>query len=346
MAGRGRVRRGDGRDEVSEPHLPVSVVIPAWNRAREVGEAVASVRAQRRTPAEILVVDDGSTDDTAAVAESAGARVLRQENRGVSAARNAGIHAAGQEWIAFLDADDLWEPDRLSRQWEALALAPDVGLLFSDHAVFDDSGIIVASALSERPAYDRVERSKLAPDVFRIDGDGLGRAMFGGNLVKPSTMLVRRDLLLEVGLFDPTFGHAEDRELGLRLLARTDAVMIERPLVRYRAHPDGASTDRLRMTLGAVTVADRVLSAPERYPPGAADFFARQRPRELRQAAVLFMERGEFGEARRHFARSLRERFSVRTAAGLVTAVLGRPAYRALVKTKRALGLPGVRGGS
>lgn len=346
MAGRSRVRRGDGRDEVSEPHLPVSVVIPAWNRAREVGEAVASVRAQRRRPAEILVVDDGSTDDTAAVAESAGARVLRQENRGVSAARNTGIRAAEHDWIAFLDSDDLWEPDRLSRQWEALDLAPDVGLLFSDHAVFDDSGIIVPSALSERPAYDRTDRAELAPGVFRIDGSSLGREMFGGNLVKPSTMLVRRDLLLEVGLFDSTFGHAEDRELGLRLLARTDAVVIERPLVRYRAHPDGASTDRLRMTLGAVTVADRVLSAPERYPAGAADYFKRQRPRELRQAAVLCMEREEFGEARRHFARSLRERFSVRTAVGLITALLGRPAYRALVKMKRMLGLPGVRGRS
>lgn len=331
---------------MSEPHLPVSVVIPAWNRAREVGEAVASVRAQRRQPAEILVVDDGSTDDTAAVAESAGARVLRQENRGVSAARNAGIHAAGQEWIAFLDSDDLWEPDRLGRQWEALALAPDVGLLFSDHAVFDDSGIILASALSERSAYAHAERVELAPDVFRIAGDSLGRAMFGGNLVKPSTMLVRRDLLLEVGLFDPTFGHAEDRELCLRLLTCNDAVVVERPLVRYRAHPEGASTDRLRMTLGAVTVADRVLAAPERYPAGAADYFSRERPRALRQAGVLFMERDEFAQARRHFARSLRERFSVRTAAGLLTALLGRPAYRALVGVKRTLGLPGVRGGA
>jgi len=346
MAGRGGVRRGDGRDGVSEPHLPVTVVIPAWNRAREVGEAVASVRAQRRQPAEILVVDDGSTDDTAGAAERAGARVLRQANQGVSAARNAGIRAAGQDWIALLDSDDLWEPDRLSRQWEALALAPDVGLLFSDHAVFDDSGVVVPSALAERPAYDRAERIELAPGVCRLDGGSLGRAMFGGNLIKPSTMLVRRDLLLEVGLFDPTFGHAEDRELGLRLLARTDAVLVERPLVRYRAHPGGASTDALRMTLGAVTVADRVLAAPERYPPGAADYFARQRPRELRQAAVLFMERDEFGQARRHFARSLRERFSARTAAGLITALLGRPAYRALVGAKRALGLPGVRGGA
>jgi len=151
--------------------------------------------------------------------------------------------------------------------------------------------------------------------------------------------------ILEVGLFDPTFGHAEDRELGLRLLARTDAVMIEQPLVRYRAHPGGASADALRMTLGAVTVADRVLAAPERYPPGATDYFTRARPEQLRQAAVLLMERDRFAEARRYFARSLRERLSVRSLAGLIVASLGRPVYRGLVRLKRGAGLPGLRGG-
>jgi glycosyltransferase involved in cell wall biosynthesis len=323
----------------------VTVVIPAWNREREVAEAVASVRAQDRPPSEILVVDDGSTDGTAAAAERAGARVIRQENRGVSAARNAGIRAATQPWIALLDSDDVWAPDRLSRQWAAHELAPDVDLLFSDHAVFDDSGVVVPSAIAARPPFERVEREELAPDVYRCSAASLARAMFGGNLLKPSTLLVRRGLLIDVGLFDPSFGHAEDRELGLRLLARTDAVLVARPLVRYRVHEGGASADPLRMTLGAVTVADRVLAAPERYPRGAADYFARSRPRRLRQAAVLLMERGRFPEARRLLARSLQDELSVRSVAALAVALGGRRLYRLTRKLKRRLGLPGLRWG-
>lgn len=325
--------------------LPVSVVIPAWNREREVVQAVTSVRDQTRLPAEVLVVDDGSTDDTAAAAARAGATVIRQENQGVSAARNTGIRAATQPWIAFLDSDDLWEPDRLERQWRARELAPDVDLLFSDHAVFDDSGVVVPSALAERTPFERVERTELAPDVFRCPGESLGRAMFGGNLLKPSTLLVRRELLIEVGLFDPSFGHAEDREMGLRLLAHTDAVLVARPLVRYRLHPGGASTDALRMTLGAVTVADRVLAAPERYPQGAAEHFRRARPRKQREAGILLMERGRFPEARRLLARSLQERISARTAAAFLVALSGRRVYGFMSNLKRRLGLPGLRRG-
>lgn len=323
--------------------LPVSVVIPVWNREREVAEALASVRGQEWAAAETLVVDDGSTDDTAAVAEQAGARVIRQENAGVSAARNTGIRAASEPWVAFLDSDDIWEPDRLRRQWEARELAPDVDLFFTDHAVFGDSGVIVPSSVAERAPFARVERQRLAPHVYRCPAASLARAMFGGNLLKPSTLLVRRELLLEVGLFDPSFGHAEDREMGLRLLAHTDAVLIARPLVRYRSHVGGASADDLRMTLGAVTVADRVLADPSRYPDGAAEYFRRDRPRRLRAAGILAMERDRFPEARRLLARSLQERWSVRTATALGIALTGRRAFGLLRQMKRRYDLPGLR---
>ena len=94
--------------------LPVTVVIPAWNRARELPAALASVARQTAQPAEVVVVDDGSTDRTAEVAAAHGARVVRhEENRGVSAARNSGIAAASHDWIAFVDSDDEWLPRHL-----------------------------------------------------------------------------------------------------------------------------------------------------------------------------------------------------------------------------------------
>jgi glycosyltransferase involved in cell wall biosynthesis len=99
---------------------PVTVVIPAYERAALLPRALASVAAQTRPPAEVVVVDDGSSDDSAAVAERLGARVIRHErNRGVSAARNTALEEAAGEWVAFLDTDDEWLPHHLEELWSA-----------------------------------------------------------------------------------------------------------------------------------------------------------------------------------------------------------------------------------
>src|SRR4051812_26302017 len=109
----------------------VSVVIATYNSGRFVGQAVRSVLAQTYRPFEIVVVDDGSTDDTAGVLAGYrdGVRYVYQENRGPAAARNRGIAEAAGELVAFLDADDEWHPEKLSRQWEALSASPRAGLV-------------------------------------------------------------------------------------------------------------------------------------------------------------------------------------------------------------------------
>ena len=98
----------------------------------KVGRLMSSVRAQTRPAAEVIVVDNGSTDASPRLAEAAGARVLRLERPGVSRARNVGIRAATQPWIAFLDADDLWQSDKLETQWRAVERCPDVGIVITD----------------------------------------------------------------------------------------------------------------------------------------------------------------------------------------------------------------------
>src|SRR5262249_14941569 len=135
-------------------HRPsVSVIIPTFNSAALVAEAVESALAQTAPPAQVLVIDDGSADDTAQRLLRFGDRVryVRQENQGVSAARNHGIRMAAGEVVAFLDADDFWHPRKLELQLDALAARPDLGLLGT--GVFDWPGALpdVAAAAGEAP---------------------------------------------------------------------------------------------------------------------------------------------------------------------------------------------------
>src|SRR5215470_13556316 len=124
---------------MGEP-LPISVIIPTYNAAAFVAEALASVRAQTQVAAETIVVDNGSTDASPRLAEAAGARVLRLDRPGVSRARNAGIRAATQPWIAFLDADDRWQPGKLAAQWQAVERCPEAGIVITDFTEFDSTG--------------------------------------------------------------------------------------------------------------------------------------------------------------------------------------------------------------
>jgi len=334
------------------PAAPVSVVVTAHNSELFLGDTLQSVLDQTLAPAEVIVVDDGSTDRSPEIAEAKGARVIRQANAGVSAARNAGVRAATQPWIAFLDDDDLWEPEKLEVQWHALTLDPSTGAVFSDHSTFDETGAREPEVLGSRATYRGIAREPLGPDTYRLDQRDLGRALCRGNLLKPSTLIARREILVEIGLFDPEIGapgsligQTEDRDLSLRLAPRTSVIVVERPLVRYRRHGGGASRDRIRVAMGAAEIGRRVREHPERYPPEALEYYRRDRPEQLRAAGVMLMEQGRFREARAALAASLRERPALRTAAALGVAWLGAPAHRVLLAAKRRLGLPGLRAG-
>jgi glycosyltransferase involved in cell wall biosynthesis len=131
-----------------------SVVIPVRNGARHLAEAVASVRAQTAPVTEVIIVDDGSTDDTPAViAALPGVRALRQEPAGAAAARNRGAEAATGKWLAFLDADDLWTPDKIARQFAWLAAHPETDVVFGHGANFITEPEGARREEPPRPAY-------------------------------------------------------------------------------------------------------------------------------------------------------------------------------------------------
>src|SRR5205807_9239792 len=134
---------------------PVSAVMPAYNAAPFIREAIESVFAQTVAPAEFFVVDDGSTDDTARIAESMGVRVISQANAGLPGARNRCVREASQPWVAFIDQDDLWEAEKIERQMEIASANPELGIISCDFTIFDEHGTIVNSGLGNyRKDYD------------------------------------------------------------------------------------------------------------------------------------------------------------------------------------------------
>jgi glycosyltransferase involved in cell wall biosynthesis len=203
----------------------VSVIIPTYNSAAVVPAAVRSVLAQTRPADEIIVVDDAGSDDTAIACAAFGdaVRYLRRGvNGGASSARNTGIDAARGDWLAFLDADDLWRPRKLELQLAALAQNPA--------ADFALTGVRVWSPGDE--SYRRYAwAGSLHPDDLRAEL--LVRNIFTGLC---SSILIRRAALAAVGGF--ASGKAcEDRRLGVELFARCQAVILDEPLVRQRPGP-------------------------------------------------------------------------------------------------------------
>jgi len=211
----------------------VSVVIPTYNCAAFLPTAVESVLAQTYKDFEIFVVDDGSTDSTAEVIAPYLDRVcfIRQENRGLPGARNTGIRASRGEFIALLDADDAWLPDKLELQLPRFA-DPDVLLVFSDFSVNYSDGQSLSSYLAERP---------LACEGYVIDKYVQSRFLF------PSTMVLRRDSMDRCGLFDEEMLACEDVELFARLCLQGKVAWIRKPLVvRYEgAHNITGDSERM-----------------------------------------------------------------------------------------------------
>ena len=198
---------------------PVSVLIPAYNAAATLARALASVRAQAVGALEIVVVDDGSRDETVAIARAHGVEPLvLPRNGGESVAMNAGVEAARHPLIAFLDADDEWMPGKLARQ---LPLH-DAGIVFSctGHIEVDDGGRVIDSA-------------GLTP--FPHAGREFWRNLLERSVVAKPSVIARRDALLAAGLFDPRQAVAADQDMWLRLAMTGPVAHCPEPLLHVHA---------------------------------------------------------------------------------------------------------------
>ena len=288
----------------------VSVIIPTYNRAAYIVEALESVFAQTYGDCEIIVVDDGSTDDTKAVLQSHMARIryIYQENAGVSVARNTGISAATGEWIAFLDSDDQWRPTKLERQ---LACVQRTGL----KACFTNSTIFDGERYLDRPWRKTKEPSV---DEWIVDDPFAPFSSQSPPLTLP-TMVVGKEILEAVGGFEDKWRIGEDTRLIFKVLQKTAAAfldseeaIINRTEQRAGLYGAGIASVRQRMDVQIALLADVYFSSN-----GLCSRVARELRYKLGYAlsgrAMVACVDGDYPAARRFARESLRFSPDLRT---------------------------------
>lgn len=307
----------------------VSAIIPAFNCAAFIGQAVQSILDQFHRDLQVIVIDDGSTDDIDDALAPFRDRIdlIRQPNRGVAEARNAGLRAARGDLIAFLDADDWWFPARLSAQLAALARFPHAGLAFSDFTVVDVNGAL------ERPRGIRwkygVVRDSVATPWKRVFPDCASLAwpdptgrdhradafcgplfawLFQGNLINTCTVLMRRDVVEATGEFDPSLDTEEDYDYWLRVAEKWPFVYVDDALVAFRQRPGQLTRPEQieRIARNALHVIERARARMSGELPREA---VRARLAHLHDLlGVLCLRTKRRGDARQHLGTSLRYR--------------------------------------
>lgn len=238
----------------------VSVIVPAFNAAKTIPETLRSISQQTYRAIEILVVDDGSTDETAEMARlhrqaDPRLRLISKPNGGVAAARNAGIRASRGEFVAFIDSDDLWHPTKISKQVQVLqAGGPELALVYAPFRLIDAEGKVLSS-----------------PHKYGVNGWVIHRH-FHSNLVgNGSALLVRRGVLDEFGGFDTRLLQhgaegCEDLLLQLRIAARYRFGEVSEYLIGYRRLPDNMSSNTEQMIRSGILAVDTALSECRHIP--------------------------------------------------------------------------------
>lgn len=268
----------------------VSVVVPCYNQAQFLAPALQSILAQSFSDWEVLLVDDGSTDQTRSVAAEftdPRIRYLHQENRGLAAARNSGIRAARSEIIALLDSDDVWEPEFLGRMHACLDSNPAAVAAYCGHRYIDSSGETVGTP-----------SPKIVPaECFHL-------ALIGeGNWIVPSAVIFRKSPAEMVGLFDESLKALEDTDLWIRLSAQNSFIGLNETLVKYRLHETNMSKDPERMVSACSQVTCKVFGPFSAGDEAATDAKKRAYGRLYRFGALAYAAHGDMIHAADFYCR-------------------------------------------
>jgi glycosyltransferase involved in cell wall biosynthesis len=262
----------------------VSVIIPTFNRRDYLPIALDSVLAQTYTDYEIVIIDDGSTDDTRDILAPYEQRIryFYQENRGIAAARNRGIEEARGTCIALLDSDDYWLPGKLACQVEGLEENPQWGM--------------VATRCSSISPDGRFRRHNRPGKSGWILTD-----LFKSNFIRTSSAMITRECLEQVGVFDTSLPECEEYDLWLRIAHRYPIGFINQPLTVYTDNPHGVSIDSLAGRHFRITVLEKEYLR-KCIPPA---LYRRRMARNYHYLGRHYLRRGQRGEGRNYLRQAL-----------------------------------------
>jgi glycosyltransferase involved in cell wall biosynthesis len=266
----------------------VSVIVPTYNHARFIREAVDSALAQTRPPLEVIIVDDGSTDGTPEILASYGdrIRVLSQAKSGVAAARNAGIAAARGEYLAFLDSDDGWYPRKLEAQMPRFDAEPSVGLVHCGVARVDAEGRTVRTAVGGM-------EGRVAEAMLRLDREVI--------VAQGSSIVVPKRVAEEIGGYDTRLPPSEDWDFCYRLATRYAIGYVPEVLVRHRQHEGGIHMNIPAMERAMLFALENAFADPDVKPLRKTTY-----GRLHRVLAGCYFERRELRSFAKHVVESLR----------------------------------------
>jgi glycosyltransferase involved in cell wall biosynthesis len=308
----------------------VSVIIPVYNCESYIAGAVQSALDQHHHDIEVIVVDDGSSDNTVPTLAPYQDRIclIQQANAGVAAARNAGLRAARGDMVAFLDADDWWDPSRLSAQLAALICFPDAAMVFSDFSVANSDGATLMPRSGIRWKYGVVRDADTTPwqkifgnsaivhwegtknsehEAIAYQGH-IARWLFRGNFINTCSVLLHREVIDRIGEFDQTLDTEEDYDYWLRVASEWPLVYVDAPLTTFRVSPGQLTRPAQieRIVRNALQVVQRasVRMPADLDPEEVMSRFARM----YLSLGVIALRTGRNIEARNHLKQSLRHR--------------------------------------
>ncbi|MGF1673846.1 MAG: glycosyltransferase [Rivularia sp. (in: cyanobacteria)] len=229
--------------------MSISVIVPVFNGERTIEETIKSILNQTFSNIEIIIINDGSTDTTLEIVENildSRIKIFSYPNGGLSASRNRGISQAKGEYISFIDADDLWTPDKLELQWQALQLNPQAAVAYSWTDYIDESSKFIKSGRR-----------------IKVNGDAFSQLLITNFLENGSNPLIRQNALEKVGGFDESLAAAEDKDMWLRLAANYEFVCVEKPQILYRISTTSMSTNLKRQEAASLKVIERGFSYPK-----------------------------------------------------------------------------------
>lgn len=301
----------------------VSVIIPTYNSGPYITEALMSVFGQTYKNFEIIVVDDGSTDETKNNLHSFinGVQCIYKDNAGPASARNLGIKKSKGEYIAFLDSDDIWLPEKLKLQLGLFSMLPEIELAHSDFTYFDDRG------LEKKSEYSEIDKKNFGGNVFYY--------LVRENFVRTSSVVVKKETLKRVKLFDEELFMSEDYDLWLRITKEKRLVgYINKPLLKVRRHSNSVTEDAKKTYLWVNKAVNKTIeSSPELKEKINQHLSYRHAKTCFTKGYTLFSQ-GKLKEARKQLLQSLQHRVLTRSLVYFILCFLPNPVINLLKLAK------------